>query len=106
MFCVINSGTDVFIGCLRHFRIRFTPEVPGVWTWKLHGCTVAGVTEGSFVAVSTGRRSFVRVANNGQFFSAGDVPIFLLGQDIVFPGRDPILTTYNCQSACPHIRGP
>eukprot|EP00038_Savillea_parva_P025264 m.46951 g.46951 ORF g.46951 m.46951 type:complete len:805 (+) comp6825_c0_seq1:178-2592(+) len=79
-----------------HFRVRFTPEVPAQWTWTLTGCSAGGSTTGTFNVVADGsHRPFVRVSEGGHYFAAGDAPVFLLGQDIVFPGRDPILTTYN-----------
>lgn len=41
-------------------------------------------------------KGFARVAPNGQFFETSDnATLYLLGENIVFPGRDPILTTYN-----------
>jgi hypothetical protein len=54
------------------------------------------MTSGMFTVVNSRNKPFVRVAKNKQHFAAGDDLVFLLGQDIVFPGRDPILTTYNC----------
>lgn len=80
------------------FLVRFTSAQPGHYTYELHGATAMDgrTTSGSVeVHEAGGALGFASVAPGRQHFRAGEsTPLFLLGENIVFPGPDPILTTY------------
>jgi|EP01047_Picozoa_sp_COSAG01_P011738 hypothetical protein len=103
----LSNGSEVLTPVGRpHFLLRFTPSSLGVWKFTLHGAidTAHGMASGSLHVVGEGRRSshgFASVAPGQQYFRAGNsTPLFLLGENIVFPGPDPILTTYNYTNDC------
>ena len=103
----LKNGSEVLTARSQpQFLVRFTPSKHGVYTFTLHGATTAsGATSGT-LRVATGRRDsvagFASVAPGQQFFRAGDSsPLFLLGENIPFPGPDPILTTYNYTNLYP-----
>ena len=70
----------------------------GRYTFTLAGATLpSGGTTGEFDAVAEGAQpGFVRVAPGKQYFQrdTGEL-VYVLGENMAFPGRDPILTTYN-----------
>jgi len=72
---------------------------PCRYTFTLHGCRLAssGASAGAFRSIDAGRRPFVRVStmSGSQYFAAGEQAVFLLGENIAFPGKDPIVTDYN-----------
>jgi hypothetical protein len=93
-----------------HFLLRFSPIEVGVYSFSLRdAATVTGVTNGSFHAIAENnhRAGFASVAANQQYFRVGGhvdnagpgtgedngTALWLLGEDIAFPGPDPILTT-------------
>lgn len=93
-----SDGTEMLtrVGPSKYL-LRFTPEQTGQYQFRLVGCSmsVSGLRSGSFDVVDSSRGPFVHVASGGQFFEAGGQPVFLLGENMVFPGRDPIITSYN-----------
>ena len=102
----LANGSEVLDAAGKpHFLVRFSAAQPGTYTYTLHGATgVDGATTSGTVRVSDGGDTlgFASVAPGQQYFRAGDsAPLFLLGENIVFPGPDPILTDYNYTSRYP-----
>eukprot|EP00041_Stephanoeca_diplocostata_P017044 m.339071 g.339071 ORF g.339071 m.339071 type:complete len:346 (+) comp20575_c0_seq3:99-1136(+) len=97
------NGSEVLVPAgTPHFRLRFTPTEPGIYAVTFVGMVwETGGTNTSWCSFqctsSTGtNQGFARVSPNRQFFETSDnSTLYLLGENIVFPGRDPILTTYN-----------
>ena len=100
-----SNGTEVLLPHGNpHFVLRFSPELLGDYSFQLNGCSMmSGDTSGNFTSVDAGRKGFVRVAKPyGQYFTSG-VAEFLLGENIAFPGPDPILrANYNYTQQYPY----
>ena len=101
-----SNGTEVLHPLGEpHFVLRFSPEKLGNYSFRLHGCrAMAGNSSGGdFISVDAGRKGFVRVAQpHGQYFTSG-VAEFLLGENMAFPGPDPILRAdYNYTQRYPY----
>ena len=101
----LSNGSEVLNPVGRpHFLLRFTPSSLGIYHFTLRGATTAHGTASGSLHVVEGTHSipgFASVAPGQQYFRAGNsTPLFLLGENIVFPGPDPILTTYNYTNDC------
>jgi hypothetical protein len=101
----LANGSEVLAPIGRpHFLVRFSPAKLGDYTYRVHGATTAAECTSGRLRVSGGSDvpGFATVGRGQQYFRAGNsTQLFLLGENIVFPGPDPILTTYNYTNLYP-----
>jgi len=76
---------------LPHWRIRFTPQVPGHWILKIRirdGQETAFSNSISFEVKSSKAKGFIRRKPNAQYFSYDDdSPFFPIGENMAWPIR-------------------
>jgi hypothetical protein len=78
-----GNGNDVALLPVgqAEWRCRFTPDVPGIWQYKIRAIDAQGTTEteaGNFTVINSNHKGFVKVSSNdSRFFEFSDGTPFI-----------------------------
>ncbi|MBL7899371.1 MAG: T9SS type A sorting domain-containing protein [Crocinitomicaceae bacterium] len=101
-----RGATDWTLIATEHdFRIRFAPQLLGLWRCKITA-NIAGYgtftsTEFTFNSIDTGEKGFMQVGHNNNYFKIGDEPFFPVGHNISWPRETGSPNPRSADDICP-----